>query len=64
MADREQIVQAILNAAGNPVSGVVVEQVGVWADAVVALSATDERKEVKFKEQGWETRETKPDETR
>lgn len=64
MADREQIVQAILNAAGNPVSGVVVEQVGVWADAVVALSAPTETKAVKFKEQGWETRETKPDETR
>ena len=64
MSDRDAIVKAILDAAGNPVSGVVVEQVGVWADAVVALSATVEHKEVKFKEQGWETREMTPSESR
>lgn len=39
MAEREQIVQAILEAAGNPVSGVVAEQVGIWADAVAAIDA-------------------------
>lgn len=64
MVDRNDIVRAILDAAGDPVSGVVVEQVGGWADAVVALYAPTETKAVKFKEQGWETRETRPDETR
>jgi hypothetical protein len=54
MAEREQIVQAILDAAGNPVSGVVAEQVGAWADAIVAIDAV---KRTTHKPEGWETRE-------
>lgn len=54
MLERDEIVQAILDAAGNPVSGVVVEQVGVWADAVVAIDAV---KRTTYKREGWETRD-------
>ena len=39
MADREAIKKAILEAAGNPVSGVIAENAGRFADAVVALNA-------------------------
>ena len=39
MADREAIKKAILDAAGNPVSGVIAENAGRFADAVVALNA-------------------------
>jgi hypothetical protein len=45
MADREAIKKAILEAAGNPVSGVIVENVDRFADAVVALDVP--RREVK-----------------
>lgn len=37
MATKEQIKKAILNASGNPESGVVVENVDAWAEAVWAL---------------------------
>jgi hypothetical protein len=53
MAEHDEIVQAILEAAGNPVSGVVAEQVGVWADAVVAIDAV---KRTTYKPDMWETR--------
>lgn len=39
MATREEIKKAILAAAGNPASGVIVEYVDRFADAVVALDA-------------------------
>jgi len=37
MASKEQIKQAILEAAGNPDTGVVKENVDAWAEAVWAL---------------------------
>jgi len=37
MATREEIKTAILEAAGNPSAGVIVEWVDRFADAVVAL---------------------------
>ncbi len=54
MAEHDEIVQAILKAAGNPVSGVVAEQVGVWADAVVAIDAV---KRTTHNANVWETRD-------
>ena len=45
MADREAIKRAILDVAGNPVSGVVAEYADRFADAVVALDRA--RPEVK-----------------
>ena len=54
MPERDEIVQAILDAAGNPVSGVVAEQVGAWADAIVAIDAV---KRTTHKPEEWETRE-------
>lgn len=53
MAERDEIVKAILDAAGNPASGVVAEQVEVWADAVVAIDAV---KRTTHKPETWETR--------
>jgi len=37
MANKEQIVKAILDASGNPDSGVVRVNVEKWADAIVAI---------------------------
>jgi hypothetical protein len=37
MADKEAIKRAILDAAGNPVSGLIAEYADRFADAVVAL---------------------------
>jgi hypothetical protein len=37
MASKEQIKKAILDAAGNPDSGIVKENVDSWAEAVWAL---------------------------
>jgi hypothetical protein len=54
MAEHDEIVEAILKAAGNPVSGVVAEQVGVWADAVVAIDAV---KRTTHNPNVWETRD-------
>jgi len=39
MANKEQIVKAILDASGNPDSGVVRVNVEKWADAIVALDS-------------------------
>jgi hypothetical protein len=37
MATKGEIEQAILTVAGNPVSGVIRDMVGAFADAIVAL---------------------------
>lgn len=37
MATKTEIEQAILGVAGNPVSGVIREMAGAFADAIVAL---------------------------
>ena len=47
MANREAIKKAILDAAGNPVSGVIAENAGRFADAIVALDAPAPKPEVK-----------------
>jgi len=39
MANKEQIVKAILDASGNPDSGVVRVNVEKWADAIVAIDS-------------------------
>lgn len=40
MADREAVKKAILNAAGNPSSGVIADYADRFADAVIALDIT------------------------
>ena len=37
MASRNEIEKAILDVAGNPVSGVIRQMAGAFADAIVAL---------------------------
>ncbi len=39
MANREEIIKAILAVAGDPVSGVIVDLAPAFADAIVALDA-------------------------
>ena len=60
MADREAIKKAILDAAGNPVSGVIAENADRFADAVVALDAPKTKREIDNREtrvvEGKETR--------
>lgn len=55
MATREQIIKAILDAAGNPDVGIIKDLASTFADAVVAI---DQPPVVK------ETRVQKPEETR
>jgi hypothetical protein len=50
MADREAIKRAILEAAGNPVSGVIAENADRFADAVVALDAPKVVREIDTRE--------------
>jgi hypothetical protein len=50
MADREAIKKAILEAAGNPVSGVIAENADRFADAVVALDAPKTKREIDNRE--------------
>jgi hypothetical protein len=50
MADREAIKKAILEAAGNPVSGVIAENADRFADAVVALDAPKVVREIDTRE--------------
>jgi hypothetical protein len=50
MADREAIKKAILDAAGNPVSGVIAENADRFADAVVALDAPKVVREIDTRE--------------
>lgn len=56
MATKEQIKKTILEVAGNPESGVVVEFADKWADAIVAID--NPVKEIK------EVRVAKPEEVR
>ena len=60
MADREAIKKAILDAAGNPVSGVIAENAERFADAIVALDAPKTKREIDNREtrvvEGKETR--------
>jgi hypothetical protein len=50
MADREAIKRAILEAAGNPVSGVIAENADRFADAVAALDAPKVVREIDTRE--------------
>ena len=60
MANREAIKKAILDAAGNPVSGVIAENADRFADAIVALDAPKTKREIDNREtrvvEGKETR--------
>lgn len=58
MATKEQIKKAILEVAGNPVSGAIADLADTMADAVVAIDTPAVLGEVK------EARVTKPAETR
>jgi|TARA_R110000782_G_scaffold130146_2_gene221830 hypothetical protein len=44
MASRDEIKKTILSVAGNPESGVVKQFAGTWADAIVALDASEPTK--------------------
>lgn len=50
MATKDEIKKAILKAAGNPDSGVVVDNVDIWADAVWSLDNAKSEKEVRILE--------------
>jgi len=54
MADREAIKKAIMDVAGNPSSGVIVEWVDRFADAVADLDKP--KREVKREVESRETR--------
>lgn len=58
MATKEQIKKAILEVAGNPISGAIADLADSMADAVVAIDTPAVLGEVK------EARVTKPTETR
>ncbi len=58
MATKEQIKKAILEVAGNPISGAIADLADSMADAVVAIDTPALVGEVK------EARVTKPTETR
>jgi len=66
MATKAEIKEAILNASGNPESGVVFKNVDAWAEAIVALDApTKSTKKVEEKSEPIkETRVISADETR
>jgi hypothetical protein len=61
MADREAIKQTILDVAGNPASGVIVEWVDRFADAVASLDAP---KKAQREFEARETRKVEAKETR
>ncbi len=60
MANKEEIIKAILDVAGNPEVGVVRDFAEAWADAIVAIDnpVVVEKKDVK------EVRVVKAEETR
>lgn len=58
MATKEQIKKAILEVAGNPISGAIADLADSMADAVVAIDTPAVHGEAK------EARVTKPAETR
>ena len=64
MADREAIKKAILDVAGNPVSGVIPQLVESWADALMALDAPAPKPEVKREFDNREKRVVERKETR
>lgn len=64
MATRQEIKDAILKVAGNPDTGVVVQFVDAWADAIVAIDAPAEPEEEKAKPSVKETRVISPAEKR
>lgn len=47
MATKEEIKRAILNAAGNPDTGIVKQHVDEWAEAVWLLDNKEPNKEVR-----------------
>jgi len=60
MATREQIRKTILTAAGNPSTGVIVQWVDTFADAIVALDAPKvEQPKVEEPKRAIDTRETR-----
>jgi hypothetical protein len=61
MATKEQIKKAILDVAGNPVSGVVADLADAWAEAVYAL---DNPTQLKAAVPSAEKRVVEPQETR
>lgn len=58
MATKDQIKQAILDVAGNPISGPIADLANEMADAIIAIDTPAVHGEVK------EARVTKPAETR
>lgn len=48
MASKEAIKKAILNASGNPDSGIIVENVDSWAEAVWLLDNAKSDREVRI----------------
>lgn len=62
MATKEQIKEAILKIAGEPVSGPIADLANSWAEAIVALDNPQTAASAPAAEK--ETRITKPAETR
>lgn len=63
MATKEEIKKAILEVAGNPDSGVVVEYADAWAEAIVGLD-TPATPSLASNGPAKETRVVKSEETR
>ena len=62
MATEEQIKKAILEVAGNPISGVIADLADAWADAIYTIDNPKAAAHAPAAEK--ETRITKPEETR
>jgi hypothetical protein len=50
MATKDEIKKAILEAAGNPVTGIVRDNVDTWAEAVWTLDNKTETRVIQAKE--------------
>jgi hypothetical protein len=59
MATKKEIKDTILNTAGNPESGVVVQYADLWAEAIVKLISGEAQSSADNNSQSGETKETR-----
>jgi len=59
MATKQEIKDTILNTAGNPESGVVVQYADAWAEAIVKLISGGAQSSADNNSQSSETKETR-----
>ena len=59
MATKKEIKDTILNTAGNPETGVVVQLADEWAEAIVKLISGEAQSSANSNSQSSETKETR-----